>query len=310
MLTKELLACSLSGFLATSALVIKGPRYERCNVADGVPLGFINDMSHLPEVSGLAYSRQAYGVLWVHNDGPNAGGPGDTRIYAISHEGKRLADVRLEGVSNIDWEDIAVNVEGGVSYIYVADIGDNPGARTFLTIYKFREPYVDPSWDGHDLTIGQQEILPIMVYYPDGVHYDSEALAVDPFNADLLLFTKDHFATYTSNVYRLPYGLQATFTANPLVYVTTLPFVYVTGADISPSGSTLGLTNTLEGWSWRRQGEHSWAEELAYWSPSPCSLHLVAAPQREAITVTDTGYLTISENADYKGNPLYWYANQ
>ena len=89
-------------------------------------------------------------------------------------------------------------------------------------------------------------------------------------------------------MYRLPYGLQATFTANPLEYVTTLPFVWVTGADISPSGSTLGLTSTVEGWSWSRQAVHSWAEELAFWSPQPCSLNLVPAPQREAITVTDT----------------------
>jgi hypothetical protein len=54
---------------------------------------------------------------------------GDNRIYAISEQGKRLADVRLDGATNWDWEDIAVNVEDGISYIYLADIGDNNHVR-------------------------------------------------------------------------------------------------------------------------------------------------------------------------------------
>ena len=44
----------------------------------------------------------------------------------------RLQSVTLEGIENIDWEDIAVAVECTVeciSYIYVADIGNNHEPR-------------------------------------------------------------------------------------------------------------------------------------------------------------------------------------
>ena len=38
---------------------------------------------------------------------------------------RRLQSVRLRERENTDWEDIAVVVEGGVSYIYLADTGNN-----------------------------------------------------------------------------------------------------------------------------------------------------------------------------------------
>ena len=36
-----------------------------------------------------------------------------------------MANVELQGTTCLDWEDIAVNKEVGISYIYLADIGDN-----------------------------------------------------------------------------------------------------------------------------------------------------------------------------------------
>ena len=41
----------------------------------------------------------------------------------------RLQSVTLMEKENIDWEDIAVAVEGGISYIYVADTGNNHEPR-------------------------------------------------------------------------------------------------------------------------------------------------------------------------------------
>lgn len=40
-----------------------------------------------------------------------------------------MADVELQGTTCRDWEDIAINVEDGISYIYLADIGDNAYVR-------------------------------------------------------------------------------------------------------------------------------------------------------------------------------------
>ena len=41
----------------------------------------------------------------------------------------RLQSVTLLEKENIDWEDIAVAVDGGISYIYVADTGNNHEPR-------------------------------------------------------------------------------------------------------------------------------------------------------------------------------------
>ena len=72
-----------------------------------------------------------------------------------------------------------------------------------------------------------------------------------------------------------------------LEYVTTLPLMLVTGADISPSGDTLALTNYGEGWSWSKSDRlTSWVDFLRT-GPSPCTLPLKTEMQREAIAVTE-----------------------
>ena len=134
---------------------------QQCSVGEGEFKGKIND-SEIREASGLAYSRRSekvavfsedwhlinchhllsmipIQVLWVHNDSG-----GGTWINAISEHGeslakpnlwawpgRRLADVELQGTTCLDWEDIAVNMEDGISYIYLADIGDNFFVRYF-----------------------------------------------------------------------------------------------------------------------------------------------------------------------------------
>ena len=208
-----------------------------------------------------------------------------------------LAHVELQGTICLDWEDIAINKEEGISYIYLADIGDNFYLRWFfsssevsrsffvrpsLTIYKFKEPSVSQDWNGHYIMIGSQDIEHIQVKYPDDAH-DCEALAVDPLNGDILLFTKNHQHN-ESRVYTVPHGWD-----NPriLEYVTTLPLMLVTGADISPSGDTLALTNYGEGWSWSKSDRlTSWVDFLRT-GPSPCTLPLKTEMQREAIAVTE-----------------------
>ena len=154
--------------------------------------------------------------------------------------------------------------------------------RPTVTIYKFKEPEVSVDWIGHDIMIGSKEIEHIHLKYPDHA-YDCEAMAVDPFNGDILLFTKNHEHN-ESKVFKVPHGWDDPKT---LEYVVTLPYMLVTGADISPSGDTLALTNYGEGWSWSKpDGQVPWADFLRT-GPTPCSLPLKQEMQREAITVTD-----------------------
>ena len=131
-----------------------------------------NGEHEIDESSGLAYSRNIPGHLWAFN---NSGGK--ARIFAISEEGRRLRSVKLRGAKNRDWEDMAVVAkEGGTSYIYVGDIGDNPRKREYLTIFKFPEP---TTLGGSSFSINEDEIEKIKVKYP-GRKYDCEALVVDP----------------------------------------------------------------------------------------------------------------------------------
>merc|ERR1711962_194015 len=212
MLTKAVFICSLaavqSTFVNWTDAAMDGP-FSRdagyCSIGAPVYMGTISDR-YLSEISGLAYSRQAYNVLWVHNDSDGA-----PIINAISQDGRRLADVDLRGTTVRDWEDIAVNIENGISYIYLGDIGDNknlgPPTRDSLTIYKFKEPSVSPDWSEHDIVINAEEIEHIHVRYPAEI-FDAEAMAVDPLNGDILIFTKDH-NNAVCNVFKVPHGAGA-----------------------------------------------------------------------------------------------------
>ena len=68
-------------FLICNILVSFIAAYQRCPVKEGQRKGTVNDR-YIVETSGLAYSRRAQGVLWVHNDSG-----GSTWINAISEQG-------------------------------------------------------------------------------------------------------------------------------------------------------------------------------------------------------------------------------
>jgi hypothetical protein len=86
----------------------------------------------LPELSGLAHSRQHPDLTWAHNDG---GSPPE--LFAITPDGKVVARLPIEGATNVDWEDIAADEKGR---LYLADTGNNNRARREITVYRFDEP--------------------------------------------------------------------------------------------------------------------------------------------------------------------------
>ena len=137
------------------------------------------------------------------------------------------------------------------------------------------------TWNGHKIVVGSQDIVHIHVKYPDH-GYDCEAMAVDPSNQDILLFTKNHYERQ-SKVFKVPHGAGDLKT---LEYITTLPYKLVTGADISPSGNTLALTSYGEGWTWHKESGVSWANFLKS-KPTPCRLSLRREVQREAIAINE-----------------------
>jgi hypothetical protein len=127
----------------------------------------------LNEASGLAVSRRNPGILWVHND------DGAPILFALDTLGNLRARLRILGVDNDDWEDIAVAPCGNAFCLYVGAIGDNRQKGTNRAIYIVPEPLLTDSTARPRATVRYR--------FPDQPH-DTEALFV--INEKIYLITK------------------------------------------------------------------------------------------------------------------------
>lgn len=149
----------------------------------------------IDENSGLACSRRYPGVIWTHNDS------GDwNRIFALGERGQAIAEIRVEGADNIDWEDITVDTAGN---LYVGDFGNNDNTRRDLTVYKFEEP--DPR-QGKELVVRAKRLR---FRYPDQTAFPDPARK--NFDAEALFWTEGHLYVLTKHrsdtdtvLYRFP----------------------------------------------------------------------------------------------------------
>ncbi|XP_023342729.1 uncharacterized protein LOC111712376 [Eurytemora carolleeae] len=265
-----------------------------CEILPGVPIGFVEDPD-IQEMSGLGVSLINLGVLWTIND--HGGKP---EVYAVSETGELVLTLELEDQVNVDWEDIAVAVFDNKSYIYVSDTGNNDFNRTSISVLRFAEPLVEMN-NKKKILINKDDIDVYRAAYP-GFSHDCEALAVDPSNGDIFLFTKDRVHAI-SEVYKFPFP-QSSSDVFILEHVVTLPSYWITGGDISPSGRILALTNKQDAFAWERPANISWSQFLQT-NPGACTLVLEEEEQRESIAVTNTGYWTVSE---CKSCPLWFYS--
>lgn len=288
------------------------PRRETCQIGEGVAAGQMDDKD-MEEASGLAYSRRQSAILWTIND---HGGP--HKAIALGEDGKKVADATLKDIENVDFEDIASTVMDGVPMILVSDTGNNDHDRESLSILRFREPDVS---SGQNVDIPREDIEDLQVRY-EGFSYDCEALAVDETSGDLFMFTKDR-ENSISEVYRYPFPQSVNnnpftlgksgliqFQSNILLseHVATLPLFWITGADISPDGRTLVLTNKQEAFKYDKTDDGmSWVEFLVNQAEPSCILELNEEEQREAIAITEQGIWTTSECKDNPPCPLWFY---
>lgn len=127
--------------------------------------GRLEDPS-IREASGLAQSQRRTDLLWVINDNG-----ADELIHAIDHSGARRGEFKLKKSRNVDWEDLASFRLDDMSYLMVADIGDNDAKRDFRTLYFVEEPKPKKKDD-------KKLDWRIDFSYPDGPR-DAEAAAVD-----------------------------------------------------------------------------------------------------------------------------------
>ena len=246
------------------------------------------------EASGIVASRQNPGVLWIHNDS------GDTaRLFAIDAIGQLLGVGTVTRARARDWEDIAVGPgpESGQHYLYIGDIGDNQGRRRSVTVYRVPEPRVDAAHPFGKMSIGPAEAIELT--YPDKPR-DAETLLLDPQTKDIYIISKRELF---NRVYRPPYP-QSTASPTVLTRVTTLPWGFAVGGDVSPDGREIIVRSPYNASLWRRPaGQPLWQA----FRQKPVGIPLVSEPQGEGIAFDGKGqgYFTIGE---MKAPPLYHFA--
>ena len=260
----------------------------------------------LNEVSGVAASHTQPPLLWVHDD--SGGAPA---VYAIRPDGSLVATYTVDGATNTDWEDIAVGPgpQRDTSYLFIADIGQNGGLRDHVTVYRVAEP--DAPFAPTGTLTGAATIS---LRYPDHP-VDAESMFVDPRTGDLFVIDKEYLSR-VGRVFRAPKralvdGGDVTledvgsFTVSPDTAaapspaaapssVVRLPPAIITGADISPDGSTI-LVRTYGYVLAFSRSKHG-TVAAAFRRP-PCSAPQIDEPQGEAIGFAANGasYFTISE---------------
>jgi hypothetical protein len=268
------------------------------------------------EASGLASSRADEDFLWIHNDSGDS-----ARVFSIDRQGNHHATFTLAGAEAIDWEDMAIGPgpEAGVSYLYLADSGDNAAVREGIVVYRVPEPDVNTS---DTLTArGFDNVAALELRYPDRPH-DAETLLVDPLTGDLVIVTKE-LAGGPSFVFRAPGSIEPG-TVTTLEEVSTINFAGLdsqvevpadapalvlglsdlpTGGDISPDGKLIIIRTYGSIWVWDRP------EEGPLWDfvrTLPCEAPSEIEPQGETIAfdADGRGYTTVSEGAN---PPLYHF---
>jgi hypothetical protein len=254
------------------------------------PIGII-DNKEIDEASGLAASRVHPGILYAHNDSG-----GKPYVYMIDTSGSYVGKIKLEGVNNRDWEDIAVGPgpDRGSSYIYVGEIGDNYSRHDQIYVYRFKEP---------DLLESNLSIVPdkITLEYPDGPQ-DAETLLVDPWTGDLFILSKrdSSNALYRAAVDKLEEEKVL------LEKVMNLPITLSTGGDISGDGKQILIKNYWVIYYWERNEGESVVQAL---KRNPVLLPYNPEPQGEAIAFSadGQGYFTLSEKRLRVEPVLYRY---
>jgi len=242
------------------------------------------------EASGLVDSRTIDGHLWVQED---SGTP--TRLTLLARSGAVAGRVALP-FGNRDWEDLAIGPgpRAGVSYLYLADIGDNLAQHNVSHIFRFPEPTSTTE------SVGAADRITFR--YPDGPR-DAEALLLDPQTRDLFVVTKREEKV---RLYRLPYP-QSTTEPITATYLGELPLTLVTGGSVSADGREILLRTYFGAHYWQRAEGQTLADALQRNPDRALTVEL--EPQGEAIAFdkNGAGFYTLSERGNAPSVNLNFY---
>lgn len=269
----------------------------------------------ISEASGIVASRKNANVIWTHNDSGD-----ENVIYALNsftddeepYGGDHLGVYTVDGITNRDWEDMAIGPAPGENeyYIYLADIGDSGDSLQYeyKYIYRFLEPDVSASQEPVNETITGAETITFV--YPDGILYDAETLMVDPLTGDLYVVTKRHFGGSADIVFRAEYPQSTTeiITLEEIAQIEVPLYLDqgATGGEISPSGLEILIKTYSDVYYWSRKLEDDLWEAF---DNEQLVAPYIPEPQGEAICWRSDGmgYFTISEEPEGLPNPAHLY---
>lgn len=260
--------------------------------ATGERLAELSD-DRLSEVSGLAGSVNNSGLLWALNDSGN-----EPEVYLIDKELNVVMTVKLEGVTNRDWEEISVGAgpDSKTTYIYVADIGDNSGVYPEKYIYRFPEP---KSGAQNNLTISDFEQITFEL--EDGMR-DCEALLIDAKTKNLYVISKRDFPV---GVYELPWS--ATGETITAAKVLSLPMFAIVAADRLEKNGDILMKNYTNIYYWENKDN---LDVLSLLNTTPQQVPYEAEPQGESIAWAKdgSGFFTLAESEPDQPTYLYFYS--
>jgi hypothetical protein len=224
-----------SGLVLLSSLGVSSFVILALAVADEPALKQIGTITHPPirEASGLVASRTQRGVFWTINDSGNL-----PHLFAIDRTGKLLAEFRVRGAVNIDWESLALDDKG---HLYIGDVGNNstrlfPNGLPVRSVIRLREPSLKAA--GRASNGAMAEVTADQIYYygfPDKP-FDVEGM----FERDGAIYLFSKVRKSPAALYRLT--LDRPGETTKLAEVCKLPgLTLITGADISPDGRRLAI---------------------------------------------------------------------
>lgn len=256
--------------------------------------GKIKD-SALGELSGLVASRTHKGMFWTHNDSGDL-----ARIFLLDAQAKLRATFNLEGIDALDMEDIAWHTVGDKNYLLLGDIGDNLKKRKSIKLYCFEEPTLEGGQSSY--TIPAAGIRTITLGYPDKPR-DAEAFFIDPVDKQLYLISKRDFH---AQVFTAPIFDGKASSAYVLENIGSLPFTFVTAADISATGDAVLMKNLTQIYYWQRPPNTSLK---SLFRQEYKLLPYIPEPQGEAICFARQGpyFFTVSERPLGLDAYLYHY---
>ena len=267
--------------------------YQRCDTIE-TPI----TQPLLSEASGMAVSRNRPELLWSHND---SGHP--NRLFVLNEAGEEFGYFTVSGAGSRDYEDICIGPgpADGVSYIYLADIGDNLAQHNYIVVYRFPEPDLSIVQPGGTYAIDQNQVERFEFTYPNGPR-DAEALMIDPLTQDLYIVTKRDFR---SLIYKTPQPL-VSGTRSELMLLAQLPMNGIVAGDIQADGSQIVLKDFSKLYVWERLPNESVIDAM---ERQPQHLPYDLEPQGESIAIHPDGtrYFTISEQSGIVLPPIQSY---